>query len=204
MDKKIYIGFDIDETLIHSIDIKIDQKPHENTDFKIKDKDSGVYMFSTYIRPNANLLLNYIKNNYEMFFYTRATKNYSLAILEEFGMNNEKLFHSNHIETEVIYTLYEGYKTFKVKRLDEIAKELNINVNQIIFIDDIKNEYEIIPQNKVIQVPAYYGSESDNTMTKLLKKFQECKDLDISELREELKSLNLMNIKNKSTNKKKI
>jgi len=192
MKKKIYVGFDIDETFIHSIDIKLDQNPYIDADFNIVDLDSGKLNFSTYIRPNAGLLLNYVREHYNIFFYTRATKDYALSILKEFGMENENLFHSKYIDVETVDTLYEGLKKFKVKRLDKIASKLGIHIDDIIFIDDIKNKNEIRPVHVVTQVPAYYGSEIDNTLTRLLKKFQEYEHLNENEFKKQFKELNLM------------
>lgn len=195
MKKNIYVGFDIDETFIHSIDIKLDQEPYVDADFNIKDVDTGKYSFSTYIRPNAGLLLNYVKEHYNIFFYTRASKDYALSVLKEFGMENEALFHSKYIDVETIDTLYEGFKKFKVKRLDKIANKLGINVDDMIFIDDIKNRNEIRPIHVVTQVPAYYGNDIDNVMTTLLKKFQVCQFLKELEIKEQFKNIDLINIK---------
>lgn len=194
MKKKIYVGFDIDETFIHSIDIKLDQNPYVDADFNILDPDTGKLNFSTYIRPNAGLLLNYVREHYNIFFYTRATKDYAVSILKEFGMENEKLFHSKYIDVETIDTLYEGFKRFKVKRLDKIANKLGIHIDDMIFIDDIKNKNEIRPIHVVTQVPAYYGNEIDNTMTKLLKKFQEYQPLNDFEIKEKFRQLDLINL----------
>ena len=192
MRKNIYVGFDIDETFIHSIDIKLDQKPYVDADFNIKDSDTGIYAFSTYVRPNAALLLNYVREHYHIFFYTRSSKDYALEVLKEFGMENEVLFHSKHIDIESVDTLYEGFKRFKVKRLDKIARKLNIGIDDMIFIDDIKNRNEVRPIHVVTQVPAYYGNDIDDVMTTLLKKFQACHLLDELKIKEYFKTLNLI------------
>lgn len=194
MKKNIHVGFDIDETFIHSIDIKLDQQPYVDADFNIKDMDTGKYSFSTYIRPNARLLLNYVKDNYNIFFYTRSSKDYAVEVLKEFGMENETLFHSKYIDVETVDTLYEGIKKFKVKRLDKMAKKLGINIDDMIFIDDIKNRNEIRPIHVVTQVPAYYGNDTDNVMTALLKSFQLCAVFSEDEIKNYFKSIDLLNI----------
>lgn len=193
MKKDIHVGFDMDETFIHSIDISLDQEPYVDADFNIKDLDSGKYTFSTYIRPNAGLLLNYIKENYNIFFYTRSSKDYALAVLTEFGLENEKFFSTKYIDVETVDTIYDGRKRFKVKRLDKIASKLNIDIDDMIFIDDIRNANEIRPIHVVTQVPAYYGSDNDNIMTTLLKKFQACNQLDEESIKTYFKSVDLMN-----------
>jgi polyhydroxyalkanoate synthesis regulator protein len=209
MKKNIHVGFDIDETFIHSIDIKLDQEPYVDADFNIKDVDTGKYSFSTYIRPNARLLLNYVKENYNIFFYTRSSKDYALEVLKEFGMENEKLFHSKYIEVETVDTLYEGLKKFKVKRLDKIANKLCISIDDMIFIDDIKNRNEIRPIHVVTQVPAYYGNDIDNIMTTLMKAFKACEQLNEQSIKEYFKGIDLLVIeknenKNTLTTKNKI
>jgi hypothetical protein len=193
MKKNIHVGFDIDETFIHSIDISLDQEPYIDADFNIKDVDTGRYAFSTYIRPNASLLLNYVKDNYNIFFYTRSSKDYALAVLKEFGLENEKFFSTKYIDVETVDTLYEGRKRFKVKRLDKIASKLNIDIDDMMFIDDIRNTNEIRPIHVVTQVPAYHGSDNDNIMTVLLKKFQACNQLDEESIKAYFKSVDLMN-----------
>jgi len=193
MKKNIHVGFDIDETFIHSIDISLDQEPYVDADFNIKDLDSGKYTFSTYVRPNATLLLNYIKENYNIFFYTRSSKDYALAVLKEFGLENETFFSTKYIDVETVDTIYEGRKRFKVKRLDKIASKLNIDIDDMIFIDDIRNANEIRPIHVVKQVPAYYGSDNDNIMTLLLNKFQACHQLDEESIKAYFKNVDLMN-----------
>lgn len=183
----------MDETFIHSIDISLDQEPYVDADFNIKDVDSGKYMFSTYIRPNASLLLNYVKENYNIFFYTRSSKDYAFAVLKEFGLENETFFSTKYIDVETVDTIYEGRKRFKVKRLDKIASKLNIDIDDMIFIDDIRNTNEIRPIHVVTQVPAYYGSDNDNIMTRLLKEFQVCNQLNEESIKIHFKTVDLMN-----------
>jgi len=194
MKKNIYIGFDIDETFIHSRDISIDKEPYDDADFNIKDR--GDFAFSTFVRPNAALLLNYIRDTYNIFFYTRASQDYALSILKEFDMDNEKLFHSKHIETESVDTLYEGFKRFKVKRLDKIASKMNVNIDDIIFFDDIRNSYEIRPINIVVQVPEYTGSELDNVLGILYSRFKEVENKTTDEIKRNIKSISIEELKN--------
>ncbi len=187
MDKKLYVGFDIDETIIHSKEIFLDNKPYCDCDFNIKNKE-GEYDYSVYIRPNASLLLNYIDENYNLFFYTRATKDYALHILKEFGLESKPLFHSKHIENETVDTLYEGFKRFKVKRLDKIAKLLNCEIDDILFFDDIRNNNEIRPIYQVVKVPEYIGYDNDNALSVIYKKFKECENKNNSEIIENIKN----------------
>lgn len=178
MNKKIYVGFDIDETIIHSKKI-IDGIPYDDADFHLYN-ENGSYAYSVYIRDNANLLLNYINKSYNLFFYTRATKDYASQILINLGFENPILFHSKHIDVETVDTIYEGFKRFEVKRLDKIANKLDCNIDDIIFFDDIKNQYEIRPTYLVIQVSPYIGYDNDIELGNIFNKFSNMKNNDTS------------------------
>lgn len=70
MKKDLFIGFDLDETLISSRDLGITNEPYIDSDFDIKENDK--FKYSVYERSNARLLLNYIDENFNLFFYTRS------------------------------------------------------------------------------------------------------------------------------------
>lgn len=188
MKRNIFIGFDIDETFIHSKEIGLDKTPYCDSDFNIKDSN-GEYNFSTYIRPNAQSLLNYVRDNFNIFFYTRSSKYYTEAVLKQFGMENEIFFHSKYIDVETIDTPEDGFKRFKVKRLDKIANKLGCKINDMLFIDDIKNRYEVRPSHIVIQVPEYKGFDNDNALSILLSKFKEYENLKDNDFKDNMKLL---------------
>ncbi len=188
MDKKIYIGFDLDETLIHSKDLGLTNEPYVDCDFNIMEDNK--FKYSVYIRPNSILLLNYIYEKYNLFFYTRAGEDYAKSIVSYFGFEDCPLFHSSSIDKVYIDTIYEGRKRFEVKRLDKIAKKMNINVDDMIFFDDIKNNNEIRPLKNVIKVPAYIGSDFDNALGKIYKIFKDCSNLEIDSLKNVILNIN--------------
>lgn len=143
--KKIYVGFDLDETLIHSKDLGISNEPYLDCDFNIMEKNK--YKYSVYIRPNSILLLNY----------------------------------SSSIDKTYLNTIYEGRKRFETKRLDKISKKMKINIDDVIFFDDIKNNNEIRPLKNVVKVPAYFGSDFDNALGKIYKLFKDSLSLNLNE-----------------------
>lgn len=167
MKKEIYIGFDLDETLISSKDLGISNEPYIDCDFNIFA--NGKYKYSVYERPNARLLLNYIDQNFNLFFYTRSGEDYAKSIVKNLGFEECPTFFSSSVDKIRIDTIYEGIKKFEVKRLDKIATKLNINLNSLIFFDDIKNSREIRPYDRVIKVPEYHGSDFDNALGKIYK-----------------------------------
>lgn len=178
MNKKIYVGFDIDETIIHSKQIN-DGIPFDDADFNLYH-ENGSYAYSVYIRDNANLLLNYIDKNYNLFFYTRATKDYATQILINLGFENPRLFHSKYIDVETVDTVYEGIKKFKVKRLDKISNKLGCDIDDIVFFDDIKNNYEIRPTYLVVQVKPYIGYDNDVELGNIFNKICNLKNNEIT------------------------
>jgi ASC-1-like (ASCH) protein len=177
--KKIYVGFDLDETLIHSKDLGISNEPYVDCDFNIMEKDK--YKYSVYIRPNSILLLNYIYENFNLFFYTRAGEDYAKSIVSYLGFEDCPLFHSSSIDKTYLNTIYEGRKRFETKRLDKIAKKMKINIDDVIFFDDIKNNNEIRPLKNVVKVPAYFGSDFDNSLGKIYKLFKDSLSLNLNE-----------------------
>lgn len=183
MDKKIYVGFDIDETIIHSKEIT-DGVTYEDCDFNIYH-DNGNLAYSVYTRPNAELLLNYVDKNYNLFFYTRATKDYASKILTNLGFENPVLFHSKYIDVETVDTIYEGFKRFQIKRFDKIANKLKCNVDDMLFFDDVKNSIETRPVHIVSQVDQYLAYD-DDFFSNIYNKFKsiENKNYTAKELRD--------------------
>lgn len=169
--KDIFFGFDLDETLIHSKKIGVSEQPYDDADFNIYNGNQVSY--SVYIRPHAKLLLDYIKERYHLFFYTRAGSSYAEQIVDNLGCNNYPTFSSSSIEREKVETLEEGIKKFLVKRLDKIASKLGASVDNMIFVDDIRNTREIRPISQVLQVPEYDGSDLDSVLYKLYSRLKE-------------------------------
>lgn len=171
--KKIYIGFDLDETLIHGIKLGLLEEPYDDADFNLYDSQ-GSLSYSVYERMNARLLLNYVNDNFTLFFYTRAGEDYAKGIISSLGFKEAILFHSSSIDTETVDT-FEGRTKYKVKRLDKIAKKMNIDIDNMIFIDDIRNIREIRPIKHVLKVPEYKGSEIDSVLNKIYTHLKDIK-----------------------------
>lgn len=187
MKKDIFIGFDLDETLISSLDLGITNEPYIDSDFDIKENDK--FKYSVYERPNARLLLNYIDENFNLFFYTRSGSDYAFEIVKNLGFEENIIFSSSSIDKETIETIYEGFKRFQVKRLDKIVKKLGTSLDKIIFFDDIKNSLEIRPIERVIKVPVYNGIDFDNALGKIFKVFKDSENFENNEICSKLLSI---------------
>ena len=90
-------------------------------------------------------------------------------------------YQSSSIDKTYLNTIYEGRKRFETKRLDKIAKKMKINIDDVIFFDDIKNNNEIRPLKNVVKVPAYFGSDFDNALGKIYKLFKDSLSLNLNE-----------------------
>lgn len=167
--KNIYIGFDIDETLIHSVEgLKSRYDVDPSADYYIKDELTDLIEYEVYERPNINLVLNKVANEYNLFFYTRATKTYAEKIMSLIGYEDYPLFTRNDTEQVKDIGPYSSGQTYYVKRLDLIAKKLNTNVDNIIFIDDVRNINEIRPIEAVMKIKAFtVDTCNDNEFSKL-------------------------------------
>lgn len=200
MKKDIFIGFDLDETLISSRDLGLSNESYIDADFNISE--FGLLKYSVYERPNARLLLNYIDKNYNLFFYTRSGSTYAFEIIKNLGFENNKIFSASSIDKESVDTIYEGFKRFEVKRLDKIAKKLGTTIDKIIFFDDIRNSNEIRPVERVVKVPEYNGSDFDNVLSILLKNINESYNLSDKDFFKKILSIEESDLINKDVDLK--
>lgn len=190
--KKIFFGFDLDETLIHSKETfvsKTDADPA--ADFYIYDNQfKNRIEYEVFVRPNTNLILNKVHDEYNMFFYTRAEKEYAKNIVSNLGFEDCPLFTRDDTDLEQDFGPYSNGTKFYVKRLDKISITLGCKVESIIFIDDVKNNMEIRPIENVIRIKEFKGEDFlDNEFTKLYKFLNTLKESD-AHLIEKFKSFN--------------
>lgn len=200
--KKIFFGFDLDETLIHSVEglkSKFDVDP--SADFYIKDDMTDLIEYEVYERPNINLVLNKVSNEYNLFFYTRALKDYAEKIVKHLGYEQYPLFtREDTIEEKDIGPYSEG-RTYHVKRLDLIAKRLNTSIENIVFVDDVRNTQQIRPIEVVMKISEFNTSSvKDNEFTKLYKFLNELKGTDEEKIKK-LRSFHFPNIEDKKQNR---
>lgn len=170
--KQIYFGFDLDETLIHSKEtFKSITDADPAADFYIYDHQfKNRVEYEVFVRPNIDLVLNKVNSEYNMFFYTRAEKNYAENIVSNLGYSELPLFTREDTDLEQDFGPYSSGSKFYVKRLDKIASKLGTSIENIIFIDDVKNNQEIRPLDNVIRIKEFTDEDFlDNEFTKLYK-----------------------------------
>ena len=153
MNGKIYVGLDIDETLIKTKQYSCLMDRPDDAEFYFA---CSPFKYALYKRPFLDKFLTYLHQYYNVFFYTRATHEYAQQIVTFLGYPNTPLFHREDCERIEEILPYEKQKTvYHKKNLQLVATHLNTDLNHIVFIDDVVNEREITPTDIVIAIPEY-------------------------------------------------
>lgn len=146
---------DIDETLIHSADSRLDRDP----DFMLFD-------YFVYKRPGVDTFIDTCFDWFEVGFWTSASPEYARGILEEldgtarnatFLWTRERCSYRVDAETRQQYV---------VKDIRKLVKS-GYDVGKIIFVDDRADSLERSYGNAVI-VDRYEGARDDDELSALL------------------------------------
>jgi len=157
MNGKIYVGLDIDETLIMTKRYGSLYDRPDDAEFYF---ECGPFKYCLYKRPFLDQFLTYVHENYNVFFYTRATQEYAQQIITFLGYPNTPLFHREDCQRIEEILPYEKQKTvYHKKNLGMVAAQLNIDLRDIVFIDDVVNDREIMPTELVITIPEFDGED---------------------------------------------
>lgn len=157
MNGKIYVGLDIDETLIKTRQYSCLMNRPDDAEFYFA---CGPFKYALYKRPFLDEFLTYLHQHYNVFFYTRATQEYAQQIITFLGYPTTPLFHREDCERIEEILPYEKHKiVYYKKNLGMIANKLNTELRYIVFIDDVVNEREITPTDIVITIPEYDGED---------------------------------------------
>lgn len=200
---------DLDETLIHSSQFP----PHPSVKyFMIKDdsiqindenlnspaeQDSETQAFPPlyiYMRPGLEDFINFAKENFEVFVYTYAERDYAEPILDYIFPEldeNHRLYRDSCIKaTKSSVSAYYSSASKAHKKADSLSGEkkykvskskikskgiikdlvmLDRSISDIIFVDD--NDYQAIRvnNNNTIVIPTWKGMPNDTALTSWLK-----------------------------------
>jgi TFIIF-interacting CTD phosphatase-like protein len=200
-NKEIFFGFDIDETIIHSVEgLKSKYDVDPAADFYIKSDDTDLIEYEVYVRPNIDIVLNKVAKDYNLFFYTRAIKSYAEKILDVLGYQDYPLFTREDTVQEKDIGPYSDGRVYHVKNLNHIAKRLNTTVENIVFVDDVRNIQEIRPVEAVMRISEFNThSVKDNEFTKLYKFLGEVKGTN-QEVIQQLRSFHFPEFQDKKKN----
>lgn len=156
----IYLGLDIDETIIKTLsyDGLIDRPDDAEFYFTLSDA-TYIENFAVYIRPHLKEFMDFAILNFNVFFYTRADINYAKEILKFLKYDNLPLFARDKTikKEEIIVEAYnQNFKKITyIKDLNIIAKELNISIDDIVFIDDVTSKDQLIQPELTIKIPEF-------------------------------------------------
>lgn len=188
---------DLDETLIHSssfpphqliqyftiLDDSI-QIDSENTNADSTKSPQLIYIF---LRPGLDEFLEYAKENFEVFVYTYAERNYAEPILDKILPDldeNHRLYRDSCItvSSPSSLTTYTSYYKLTAQDKNGICKNkkgkysgvikdllmLKRNMSDVIFVDD--NNYQAIRANSenTIVIPCWKGIPNDSALVSWL------------------------------------
>lgn len=156
----IYLGLDIDETLIETVRYSCLMNRPDDAEFYF---NCDPFKYALYKRNHLDDFLQYVDTHFNLFFYTRATQDYAEQVLKFLGYEHVPLFHrGDTLRIEEPPLPYQREKTIYFKKdLTLIASRLAINIEQLVFIDDVIDDKEITPTNCVIQIPEFNHPDED-------------------------------------------
>jgi hypothetical protein len=156
MHGKIYVGLDIDETLIKTKQYSCLMDRQDDAEFYFA---CGPFKYALYKRPFLDEFLAYLHANYNVFFYTRATQEYAQQIITFLGYTTTPLFHREDCQRIAEVVPYQKERLiYHKKNLQLVATKLNTELRHIVFIDDVVNDKELTPTDIVIAIPEYDGT----------------------------------------------
>ena len=159
--------FDLDETLIHTLnDDEIDSEEEDASyDFKIQYEDAeGVETIYLNIRPYLLEWIKLVKQYYQVVLFTASTQEYADSVLD-------------HIDPDRSLFKTRLYRTSWLETEDEVyIKDLRIFEDQwklkdIVLIDNSAHSFGL-QLNNGIPILSYYNGKSDKELAEVAKLLQ--------------------------------
>lgn len=166
-NKKLTLVLDLDETLIHFPDEKMDNFEEEIN-------------ISLKIRPFASDLLEKLHEHYELIIYTAANQDYADMIIDKF--DKKKL---------ISHRLYRQHLTLYKDRLIKDLSKLGRDLNQIIILDDTPENFILQKRNGIYLKP-WRGEESDKCLLWISSVFLNFVVLEWTDIRDVLEEFKQM------------
>lgn len=151
MSKKLIV-LDLDHTLIHTMERKFGDEEYDFS-FEI---DNEIYY--TIKRPNLDVFLYYVFENFRVGFWSAAQPVYILKILDNILEDYQKPeFIMTYYDCDIRYD--QSNMKYVIKDIGRIynTPELNISKNDIRIIDDSSETYELNEEN-AIEIERFYRS----------------------------------------------
>lgn len=170
--KKMNIYLDLDETLVHSIDIRyrkfisIEIEKFKNYNFE------NIYIILE--RPGLQKFLDWLFEHFTVSIWSAASSDYvnfiKKNIIESPTRKIERTLHSKHCDKSQYY-----YGDDHIKKLNMLWEILNLpdhDITNTILLDDLCMNLRSQPKN-CIRIKKFLGSPDDNELEKVKKKLKD-------------------------------
>jgi TFIIF-interacting CTD phosphatase-like protein len=191
----ITLGLDIDETIIKTItyDGFIDRPDDAEFYFTLGEKEFK-QNFALYKRPYLDEFMKFVTNNFNIFFYTRADRTYAEIILKFLKLDKYPLYSRDFTikKEELVILPYKGeVKIFKfVKDLRIVAQDLGIDLDEIVFVDDVVDKDQLLQPELTIRIPEFDNDIHDFDLRIIKNHMEQGLKYDAKIFKNYLRSLN--------------
>ena len=177
--KQINILLDLDQTLIAALapdELDVNKYKKKMSKFKHINMDGYYTVFE---RPNLQIFLDYLFNNYNVSVWTAASKDYAIFIIDKFLLTNPKrrldfIFFSYHCK----WSSKQKNGTKDLSMIWDIYNLSGYNKNNTIIIDDYDEVKNTQPDNCILVKGFEFedkNSENDTILLELISKLKSIK-----------------------------
>lgn len=164
MKNKLLI-LDLDETLIFSSLEKLSSK---------EDFSLGEYF--VYKRPNLDMFLKYVQNNFQIAVWTSSTSDYAEGIVKQLFPDQSILKFVWARERCVSKIAIESREQYWIKDLKKV-KKLGFDLEKVLVIDDSPEKLQRNYGNHILAIP-FLGDPKDDELPRLINFLDKLKNLD--------------------------
>lgn len=166
-DGRKTLVLDMDETLVHCSSFP----PHPSVKYFVLSNNEYLYT-----RPGLEDFLEYAQQNFEVFIYTFAERDYAEEVLNTIAPNIDE-----------DHRLYRDSCIVKKNLIIKDLDMLNRSKSKLIFVDDNDKALKVNKENTIV-IPMWKGVPTDNALLTWLKPILEmCKSA--SDTRHVIKSI---------------
>jgi RNA polymerase II subunit A small phosphatase-like protein len=177
---------DLDETLIHSEEFpRTQSSAAKEFDFKV-EFGSEDYWYMTKKRPFLDEFIKFAFENFDVGVWTASTEDYATIILENIGIDKNKLKCFYTRENCGMRLDYESNSYYGVKNLQKLKKRAwsktytnkvgqMRELDRILIVDDIAAT-AVNNRSNLVLIKPFYFNDNDVELLKLISYLQKIKD----------------------------
>ena len=176
---------DLDETLIHSEEFPSNNHINQKFDFKVHC-EGDTHWFMTKKRPFLDEFIKYVFENFDVGVWTASTEDYATIILENIGIDKNKLKCFYTRENCGMRLDYESNSYYGVKNLQKLKKRAwsktytnkvgqMRELDRILIVDDIAAT-AVNNRSNLVLIKPFYFNDNDVELLKLISYLQKIKD----------------------------